>query len=76
MLKVAFSLKLLKLLKNPLFAFNFELLVPEKVKVVKLTVTLNFFLLKGLGEAALRFVQSSIPTLVVFFSKVLLLRHP
>ena len=44
-LKVAFSLKLLKLLKNPLFAFNFELFVPEKVKVVNLTVTLNFFLL-------------------------------
>ena len=76
MLKVAFSLKLLKLLKNPLFAFNFELLVPEKVKVVKLTVTLNFFLLKGLGEAGLRFVQNSIPTLVGFFSRGLLLRHP
>ena len=71
-LKVAFSLKLLKLLKNPLFAFNFELFVPEKVKVVNLTVTLNFFLLKGLGEVGLRFVQSNtlVHTLVGFFPEV------
>ena len=71
-LKVAFSLKLLKLLKNPLFAFNFELFVPEKVKVVNLTVTLNFFLLKGSGEVGVRFVQSStlVHTLVGFFPEV------
>ena len=71
-LKVAFSLKLLKLLKNPLFAFNFEIFVPEKVKVVNLTVTLNFFLVKGLGEVGLRFVQSStlVHTLVGFFPEV------
>ena len=71
-LKVAFSLKLLKLLKKPLFALNFELFVTEKVKVVNLTVTLIFFLLKGSGEVGVRFVQSStlVHTLVGFFPEV------